>query len=133
MIDLYNNSVNQLTTEQQSAFNNLKKQVANYVLNDFVPDPILYNTFRSGKPRLYYRLTVPTGISIIIPYVDDNTPAVTNPLLQPAVSADNIRVRLEQMNPKPAFPYIYGYDAVAAFNDFQAPDLSKLLGFSTGV
>ena len=109
----YSNSVTHLTTEQQSAFNNwvgsttgesagiggevgltlwemyqmnnLKKQVANCVLNDFVPDPILYNIFRSvevlpegnlgyvrnGLTGLYYRLTMPAGISRIAAYVDD--------------------------------------------------------------
>ena len=105
--------MNDLTTEQQSAFNNwvgsttgesagiggevgltlwemyqmnnLKKQVANCVLNDFVPDPILYNIFRNveilpegnlgyvrnGLTGLYYRLTMPAGISRIAAYVDD--------------------------------------------------------------
>ena len=65
----------------------------------FVPDPILYNIFRSveilpegnlgyvrnGLTGLYYRLTMPAGISRIAAYVDDPatpaTPAVTNPLL----------------------------------------------------
>ena len=124
--------------------NNLKKQVANCVLNDFVPDPILYNIFRSvevlpegnlgyvrnGLTGLYYRLTMPAGISRIAAYVDDPatpaTPAITNPLLEPAVTANNIRVRWEQLHPTPERPY--GYDAVAAINNFQAPDLSTTSG-----
>ena len=86
---------------------NLKKQVTNCVINDFVPDHVLYNIFRNvdvlpegnlgyvrnGLKGLYSRLTMPGGISRIAPYVDDPatpaTPDVTNPLLEPAVTANH--------------------------------------------
>ena len=85
---------------------------------------------RNALTGLYYRLTMPTGVSRIAAYVNDPatpaTPAVTNHILQPTVTANSIRVRWAQLNPLPERPY--GYDAVAAINDFQAPDLSTTSG-----
>ena len=90
--------------------NNLKQQVANCVLNDFVPDPTLYQVFspldavpegnlgfiRNTVTGLYYRLTVPASVTRITPFLADPnspvTPDVTNPLLQPAVTARGVSV-----------------------------------------
>ena len=54
------------------------------------------------------------------------TPNVTNPLLQPVVTAQGVRVRVAATTPTVVRPY--GYDAVAAINNFQAPNLSTTSG-----
>ena len=114
------------------------------MLNDFVPDPTLYQIFspldvipegnlgyiRNTVTGLYYRLTVPSIATRIAPFVADAnspaTPNVTNPLLQPAVTARGVSVRLATTTPTVDRPH--GYTAVAAINNFQAPDLSATSG-----
>ena len=53
---------------------------------------------RNALNSLYYRLTMPAGMSRVIPYVADSsppaTPGVTNPLLQPTTKVRNTAIRV---------------------------------------
>ena len=79
---------------------------------------------RNALTGLYYRLTMPTGVSRIAAYVADpsssDIPGVTNPLLPSIVSLNLTRARLAEATPTVERPY--GYDAVAAVNNYQAPE-----------
>ena len=113
------------------------------MLHDFVPDPSLYTLFvpmdaqfegnmgfvRNALTSIYYRLTMPAGTSRIAAYLPDPaepvTPAVTNPLLQPATTIQSRAIRLALNTPTVQRPY--GYYAGAPINNYQAPDLSTML------
>ena len=116
------------------------------MFHDFVPDPSLYALFvpydaqfkgdmgfvRNANRYILrnYRLTMPACVSRIAAYLPDPaelvTPAVTNPLLQPATTIQSRAIRLGLNTPTLERPY--GYDAVAAINNYHAPDLSTTSG-----
>ena len=86
---------------------------------------------RVALTGLYYRLTLPTGVSRIVAYVAadpsaPDTPGFTNPLLPDILSLNLTRVRLAAATPTIEIPY--GYDAVAAVNDYKAPGLTTTSG-----
>ena len=85
---------------------------------------------RNALTGKYYRLTVPAGASRIAAYLpnpaEPGTPVVTNPLLQPSTTIQSRAIRLPLNTPALEGPY--GYDAVAAINKYQAPDLRTTSG-----
>ena len=83
---------------------------------------------RNDVTGIYYRLTA--GASRIAAYLPDPAEpvilAVTNPLLQPTTTIQSRAIRLALNTP--TLGRLYGYAAVAAINNCQAPDLSTTSG-----